>query len=887
MKTYIYTLIAASALALASCAKDTSIKPEQAGQMRFAVSVEGTTKASMTSTDLQQLYLKVDGPGSAFSYFESITKDQNGNWVASKPLLWKNEDAVITYSAASYGALGKEYFNAQVTNELFTSGAYMGILPDQSTQANLNAADLLTMKATELAFANSNGGVVPITFSHGLAKVNFEFTLADEFFDNGIGLEASPVKDVVINGVAAGFNFKPLTGEVTAPGYVARAAVVPFAGQYVPGTETAKAAVATFESILAPETIAAGALKLYFTVGAKDYEWTNSEALVLAQGGEYTVPVSVAYSTAVGPEPEPEPAFVALPFSVGATKQVLFSQGNLMFSNGAFGFHTHQYDACVTTTGSSDISSNYTAEGTFDLFGWGTSGNAHRTGYYQPWSIGGTYPNYYAYGNSNKNLYDDDGSADWGANAIGTDPAGTWRTLTRDEWTYLFANHTHGYSDVAGVKGYVIRPDGDETAVAATYTAVEWNAQEAAGAVFLPIVGRRGTAATNFGNYGTQGTYWSSTDYGNGTYAYNVLMTASSVDCSDYSTKGQGLNVRLVKDITAPAPAGVPFTIEALSAGTIVVNNPKEGMQYSKNGGAKAAVSGNIDVAAGDKVFFYGNGTEIASYQGTTITGIGDGFTCNAYGNIMSLLDEKGYATATTLSGSGVFSSLFGNNTALIDASGLLLPATTLVPGCYYNMFSGCSALTAAPELPATTLAEQCYTQMFQGCSALEEAPELPATTLASNCYRWMFYNCTALTTAPELPATTLAVFCYANMFYNCTSLATAPELPATTLATGCYTYMFQNCSNLSSVTCLATDISANSCTDSWLYGAGSNVTDTKTFTAASDATWPSGVNGIPTGWTRLNPDGSEWVNTLVNLATLTDNYTAIDGQTLTGTLGG
>ena len=106
---------------------------------------------------------------------------------------------------------------------------------------------------------------------------------------------------------------------------------------------------------------------------------------------------------------------------------------------------------------------------------------------------------------------------------------------------------------MAGVNGYVIRPDGDDTAVAATYTVEEWNAQEAAGAVFLPIVGRRGTNAKTFGYYGTQGTYWSSTDYGNGSYAYNVYFDASSVDCSDYSTKGQGLNVRLVKDV-APVP---------------------------------------------------------------------------------------------------------------------------------------------------------------------------------------------------------------------------------------------------------------------------------------------------------------------------------------------
>ena len=301
MKTDIFTLIASSALVLFSCAKEKSPAPEQDAPMRFAVTVEGTTKASMTSADLKQFYLKVTGPNNAFSYFESIVKDAQGNWTASQPILWKDEESAITYAAASYGALGAEYFNAQVTANLFTAGADMGLLRDQSTQEKLNAADLLTMKETDLSFANSNAGLVPITLSHGLAKVNFNLTLADDFFDNGIGLEANPVKEVVISGVSVGFNFKPLTGEVTVPAYISKGAVTPFPGAYVPGTEADKGAKATFESILAPETIAAGALKLYFTVGGKDYEWSNSEALVLTQGGEFTVPVSVAYSPEVGP----------------------------------------------------------------------------------------------------------------------------------------------------------------------------------------------------------------------------------------------------------------------------------------------------------------------------------------------------------------------------------------------------------------------------------------------------------------------------------------------------------------------------------------------------------------------------------------------------------
>ena len=67
------------------------------------------------------------------------------------------------------------------------------------------------------------------------------------------------------------------------------------------------------------------------------------------------------------------------------------------------------------------------------------------------------------------------------------------------------------------------------------------------------------------------------------------------------------------------------------------------------------------------------------------------------------------------------------------------------------------------------------------------------------------------------LPATTLANSCYNSMFRGCTALTRAPKLPATTLASVCYAAMFYGCSSLNSVTCLATDISADHCTDSWL----------------------------------------------------------------------
>ena len=251
-----------------------------------------------------------------------------------------------------------------------------------------------------------------------------------------------------------------------------------------------------------------------------------------------------------------------------------------------------------------------------------------------------------------------------------------------------------------------------------------------------------------------------------------------------------------------------PLTLEAKTAGTIVVENPPAGMQYSKNNGAKTKLtedtgydSGDeewtITVESGEKVQFFGNGTSITSY-GRNYVGITDGTAdCYIYGNIMSLVDEDGFATANTLAYMAFYALFFGNTHLFNHPAELVLPATTLAVDCYSMMFAGCTNLTTAPELPATTLANYCYSSMFNGC----------------------------------------------------TSLTTAPVLPATTLAEGCYYGMFAECTNLKSVTCLATDISAREALDSWLYDVAAD----GTFTKAGMTSWTTGASGIPSGWTKNN----------------------------------
>ena len=327
------------------------------------------------------------------------------------------------------------------------------------------------------------------------------------------------------------------------------------------------------------------------------------------------------------------------------------------------------------------------------------------------------------------------------------------------------------------------------------------------------------------------------------------------------------------------------FTIIALTDGTISYSH-KEGsnpMFYSINEGewTETTVSVDISVSKNDMIRFKSNRGNQAYNQETFTSGGTAQF--EVAGNLMSLVAGDDFATyvpntnATGTDGDLYcsFKNFFKDCTGLMSAKNLIikycdyesfinffngctnlqippkLPATTLANSCYYGMFQNCTSLTTAPALPATTLANSCYSSMFYGCVSLTTASELPATTLDSSCYNQMFYNCTSLTTAPSiLPATTLKVYCYGQMFQNCTSLTTAPELPATTLTESCYEEMFRNCTSLNYIKCLATDISAPSCTSSWVDGVAS----TGTFVKNPNMTdWAEGKDGIPTGWSVLD----------------------------------
>ena len=227
-------------------------------------------------------------------------------------------------------------------------------------------------------------------------------------------------------------------------------------------------------------------------------------------------------------------------------------------------FAEQQWD-CIGE-GNANVSNTYT--GWIDLFGWGTSGHPHGANCFQPWSTSTTSADYYAYGDASYNLYDQTGEADWGCNPIsnGGDKPNHWRTLTKEEWTYVFNTRTtssgkrFAKAQVDGVKGVILLPNDWKTSyytlnstnssgaafTSNTITATQWQTLEQKGAVFLPITGYR-MFGSSFYEGDITGAYWSSSAYEYAdSDACSIWFDNAEISTEGAGGRNNGCAVRLV-----------------------------------------------------------------------------------------------------------------------------------------------------------------------------------------------------------------------------------------------------------------------------------------------------------------------------------------------------
>ncbi|MBP5642312.1 MAG: hypothetical protein J6W92_04540, partial [Paludibacteraceae bacterium] len=256
-------------------------------------------------------------------------------------------------------------------------------------------------------------------------------------------------------------------------------------------------------------------------------------------------------------------------FSVSPTKKVSFSQGNLQYNaaQDKWRFATNQYDFVgdafngnviigATACNNANISNDY--NGWIDLFGWGTGDNPTCAT-----SVSAHYKTF----------------TDWGAHIIdnGGGKVNLWRTLTKDEWVYIFygrkdAAKKFALGSVDGINGTILLPDnwspiqgvsfspstskgmedlgeyyydsngghfGDNP-----YTIEQWCRMDSAGAVFLPAAGYR--SSTSVYSVGERGMYWSSTP-SSVNYVYYVHFGSDHLSPQYEGSRIYGQSVRLVR----------------------------------------------------------------------------------------------------------------------------------------------------------------------------------------------------------------------------------------------------------------------------------------------------------------------------------------------------
>lgn len=287
--------------------------------------------------------------------------------------------------------------------------------------------------------------------------------------------------------------------------------------------------------------------------------------------GTYTYQVSTVYNNVESPKSNSVQATVSQAptgtingkFTInGSGSKVYFSEGNLQYvgSTQRWQFAEQQWKTIGTSQGNSSQNT------TRDLFGWGTSGWNCGNTYYRPWDTN----------NSNGSLYGPPGQynltgsyakSDWGVyNTVysGNIQTTGWRTLTRQEWDYVFNTRNtasgirYAKAKVNNVNGVILLPDNWSSSYYTLYStnssgagfssnvisATTWaNSLEVHGAVFLPAAGYRyGTSVNDVGSYGY---YWSAS-YNTISSSYTVHLDDGHLQTGIINSRNYGRSVRLV-----------------------------------------------------------------------------------------------------------------------------------------------------------------------------------------------------------------------------------------------------------------------------------------------------------------------------------------------------
>jgi hypothetical protein len=370
-------------------------------------------------------------------------------------------------------------------------------------------------------------------------------------------------------------------------------------------------------------------------------------------------------------------------FTINASgEKVVFSQGNLQYV-GTWQFAENQWD-CFSTSQYNDHR---------DLFGWGT----------------GDAPNKVSDNNGDYGTF-----TDWGTNAItngGNTENSGWRTLTKDEWVYLFYSRKNaatlfGFGSVNSKNGLIILPDNWTTPEGAsftasttlgltnqgsyyhnvkednythnTYTAEQWAVMESAGAVFLPAAAYRHWVDSNIYYTDGGGFYWSSTPFSTDN-AYYLNFYYNDLDPQFNEMRCGGRPVRLVRS-----------SLDQDAEGYYLLGSADDWKDFAAivNSGTNPAANAKMtaDIDLGDDQTHIGDNNNLSYAYCGVFDGQGHKLNVNYYSSSPETTVEGGYSIAPfrNIKGATIKNlAVTGNITGYMHCAGVVgyavSPSTNLI----------------------------------------------------------------------------------------------------------------------------------------------------------------------------------------------------------------
>lgn len=228
-----------------------------------------------------------------YTYVNQVfTKDENGVWKCSEPLLWQNATQAVDIAAFA-PAVDKETFK-DVYNEKFQQFTY-SIAADQSKKSANN--DLLYYYAPNFEPDKSLvDKKLSIQMNHAFCMIDIVVTLGTEFNVSGVPT-ASPITEVTLGGtiIDATVDVTSATNKITASTTAAAKDITATKGDFdTPAdNDKEKSCISHFSCITVPQNVADNTFKVSLKTAGKLYEWTSKDAVKLESGYRYTLNLSM------------------------------------------------------------------------------------------------------------------------------------------------------------------------------------------------------------------------------------------------------------------------------------------------------------------------------------------------------------------------------------------------------------------------------------------------------------------------------------------------------------------------------------------------------------------------------------------------------------------